>query len=261
MKRGFVMRKLGLVMLCAAFGAGCYSGPDVSPLEVGLGAAASLGMTSVLALQAGGGSAALCTSATNTCTTYPCTAGVAINLGTDCPLPLGGVASGTVDITINFSTKDHATMVSEFINATAGDHESTAVVKATDLTVTRDSTGQVTVAFVGQNVNVAGATALTAQSSWTVKVDTMGTPDDTNDDVLTVDGADQGVAGISVKQVTATNVKLDPSCTLNPVSGMGVIQEVSTFHISQDTINFHSACDGKADVDGHLTTVDFLVAK
>src|SRR5438445_309298 len=82
-----------------------------------------------------------------------------------------------------------------------------------------------------------GATTLTAQSSWTVKVDTAGTPEP-GDDTLTIDGADQGVAGISVKQVSATNVKLDPSCTLNPVSGMGVIQEVSTFHIAQDTISF-----------------------
>jgi hypothetical protein len=219
-------------------------------------------MTSAVAMQAGsptiGGGIALCATPDQTCTTYPCTSAVGIALGADCPLPLGGVASGTVNVTVNFSNKDSAVMVSEFINTTAG-NEATAVVKAMDLTVTR-SMNIITVAYVGQDVSVAGSTALTAQSSWTVKVDTAGTPE-TSDDTLTIDGVDQGVAGISVKQVSATNVKLDPSCTLNPIAGMGVIQEVSTFHIAQDTISFHPACDGKADVDGHLTTVDFLVEK
>lgn len=112
-------------------------------------------------------------------------------------------------------------MVSEFVNATAGG-ETTAVVKATNLTVSR-SMNTITVSYVGQNVSVAGVTALTAQSSWTVQDDTAGTPE-TSDDTLTIDGADQGVAGASVKQVTASKVVLAPSCTQNPVSGSGVIQ-------------------------------------
>ena len=100
----------------------------------------------------------------------------------------------------------------------------------------------------------SGAT-LAAQSAWTVDVDGKGTAGDPSDDVYTIDGAQQGVgasSGANVAQVTLTSVLLDPSCRDNPIAGSGIIQQVGSSSLEQVTVHFHSACDGKADVQGTL---------
>jgi hypothetical protein len=43
----------------------------------------------------------------------------------------------------------------------------------------------------------------------------------------------------------------------NPVAGMAVLEQVSLTSIRTDTIQFHSACDGKADVNGHAMMLDY----
>jgi hypothetical protein len=113
------------------------------------------------------------------------------------------------------------------------------------------------VAYAGQNVSVSSGATLAAQSAWTVDVDDHGSPADPADDVYTVDGAQQGASTgtIAVAQVSLTGVKLDPSCRRNPVAGMGVIQQVGTSMLEEDTITFHSACDGKVDVRGTLGSI------
>jgi hypothetical protein len=52
--------------------------------------------------------------------------------------------------------------------------------------------------------------------------------------------------------VELTNVVLDPGCRSNPISGSGVQQAVGTATISDYTLQFHAACDGKVEVTGPL---------
>ena len=241
--------------------AGCSaSSADLRPLDAAIGAAVSLGAGSSIAMTAMTTSIQ-CASVKAACSSsYPCSGEVSVALGAGCPLPLGGEASGTVDVMGSWHSADSASLSNTFVGASAGT-KTVAVVNATNLTVSQ-AAGSVSVRYTWQNVNVkSGASTLGAQSSWTVDVDLNGTPGDPSDDSYTISGTDQGVSG-SVSQLSATGVVVQPACRLNPVAGSATIQKVSTFDIEQSTVNFHAACDGKADVtdsgSAHAVTLDFF---
>jgi hypothetical protein len=198
---------------------------------------------------------------TTACASYPCATGaVSIALGASCPLPLGGAASGTVMVSGSWQDKDHATLSSQFVDAKAGARDE-VVTTATNLTVSR-SGSSLTVTYTGQDVNVQGASALAAQSSWTVVVDTAGTGDP-GDDGYTVTGVQQGAGGGGGGQVSVSDAVLAAGCTQNPTSGSAVIQSAGLTSIENDTVTFHAACDGQAELQtttGSKETValDFL---
>jgi hypothetical protein len=191
-----------------------------------------------------------CASVTQACTSYPCNGGVSLSLGSGCPEPLGGVGTGTVAVSGSWTAADTATLMLAF-SIGVGDG-AIALSQAIGVKVNPGAMGHVTVAYVGQNVMVSSGATLAAQSSWTVDVDEKMTPGDPSDDSYTINGAQQGAGTSGTAQVTLTTVVLDPSCRKNPTSGMAVLQLVGTGSIEQDTINFHSACDGKVDVVGTL---------
>src|SRR5262249_47037326 len=152
-------------------------------------------------------------------------------MGSGCPLPLGGEASGTVHVTGSWSSADSATQSADFVDVKAGT-KSDVVVNASNLTVSR-STNQVSVRYTWQDVSVQnGVSTLSSQSSWTVNVDGAGTPDDPFDDIYNIDGTDQGVSS-QVTQVSASGVIVNPSCRKNPIGGSATIQKVSTLTIVQ----------------------------
>jgi hypothetical protein len=103
------------------------------------------------------------------------------------------------------------------------------------------------VTYTGQDVDTTSST-LAAQSTWTVKVDDQGTTDP-SDDVTTVDGVVQN-AGFGAENITVTGAELTPACRANPVAGTASVQSVSITSITQDSVSFHAACDGKVDVEG-----------
>jgi hypothetical protein len=220
------------------------SNVDRKPMEVAIAAAASLGQTATLAMNAMERPTS-CAQATTACSSYPCSGAVTISYGADCPLPLGGVASGSVNVTGTWSSATAATLSSTFVNVQAGG-KNNVVTSATNLTATPSS-----VSYTGQNAVVRGGGTLAAQSTWNVSVDNMGR--------YTISGTQQaGSGGGSAQQLDVTNVILDPSCTLNPVGGEAVIQDVSGLNVSAATITFHSACDGKAQADGSSVGVQFV---
>ena len=205
------MRNLCLLLLC-----GCSaSSSDVRPLESGLAAAVSLGLTSSLAMNAMS-MTTVCASVKTACTGYPCGDGaVDVALGSGCPLPLGGEASGTVSVTGSWQSADEATLTNTFVDAKAGSRN-VVVVSASDLTVSH-STNSVTVRYTWQNVNVqSGISTLSGQSSWDVTADLNNTPGDPSDDTYTVSGTDQGVSS-QVSQISASDVVIKPTCQLTPV--------------------------------------------
>ena len=240
---------LALVLGCG----GCFgsSDADLSGIEVALVAGSSIGHSASMTAAAMDAPVA-CVSVTQPCSTsYPCSGMASVTLGDACPLPLGGVGNGQVAVSGSWAASDMATLgLMLGIGVSDGN---ISVSEAAGVKVTT-STGHQTVAYAGQDVTVSTGAAL-GQSSWTVDVDDKGTPGDPSDDVYTVNGAQQGVAagsGAQVAQVSLTTVVLDPSCRKNPVSGMGVIQDVGTSSLQQTVVTFHAACDGKVDVKGAL---------
>jgi hypothetical protein len=197
-----------------------------------------------------------CASVKTACAAYPCNGEVVITLGSGCPLPIGGEATGTINVSGSWSSETSSTMSSTFVNVKAGTQSQT-VADASNLTVTRSSDG-VQVRYTWQNVNVeSGVQTLGAQSVWTTDVDFAGTPEDPADDIYTITGADQA-ASANISQVSASGVVIDPSCRKNPIDGTATVQKVSGISIYQATIRFHAACDGKADVNGVATEMTFL---
>ncbi len=238
-----------LALVCA----GCFgsSDADLSGIEVALVAGASIGHSASMTAAAMSAPVA-CVNVTQPCgTTFPCSGVASVTLGDACPLPLGGVGNGEVAVSGSWAASDMATLGMMLGIGVAGG--SVSVSEAAGVKVTT-SMGHETVAYAGQDVTVSQGAAL-GQSSWTVDVDGKGTPGDPSDDVYTINGASQGAAagsGAQVTQVSLTTVVLDPSCRSNPVSGMGVIQNVGSSTLQETVVTFHGACDGKADVKGAL---------
>src|SRR5258706_3678698 len=102
--------------------AGCIRmGPavDMRPMEAAIATAASLGQSSTLAMNAMTQTTA-CTQVTQACTAnFPCTGGVTITLGSDCPLPIGGTATGTVSVTGSWSSATPGQLSTTYTNVVA----------------------------------------------------------------------------------------------------------------------------------------------
>ena len=234
--------------------AGCFGSSDVdlSGIEVALVAGSSIGHSASMTAAAMNAPVA-CVNVTQPCSaTYPCSGVASVTLGDACPLPLGGVGNGQVAVSGSWAATDDATLGMEFgIGVSDG---AISVSQAIGVKVTTQS-GQQTVAYTGQDVSVSNGATLAGQSAWTVLVDEKMTPGDPSDDVYTLSGGTQSAnvgSGAQVAQVSLTDVVIDASCRANPVSGMGVIQEVGTSSLEEVVVTFHSKCDGKVDVKGTL---------
>jgi hypothetical protein len=250
------MRKIFLcVCIIGCTGPGSNNSDGTKALQSGLAAGVSIGQVSSLAMQAIA-MATTCAQVATACAGFPCDGAVNVNYGSGCPLPLGGQATGQVHVTGNWSNAMQATLSDTFVAVKAG-NKSDVVVDAKSLTVSKS--GQIiTVTYDFQNVNLASGVDTVGQSSWTVTIDLNNTPGDPSDDKYTVTGANQGVS-TGVSQLSVSNVVVDPSCQKNPVSGTATVQNVSAFNLEDDILNFHSACDGKADSTiGGSITLDFL---
>jgi hypothetical protein len=264
------MRSKSLISASLLFLGACggASQHPIDEVQFGLTTAASVGRVSALAMDAIKGPATACATVKTACTTYPCTAGaVTIALGSGCPLPLGGTSSGTVNVTGTWQSVDQATLAHTFVNTqvTAQNNKALAVASVTQVSAQR-SASAISVKYTGANAVAAAsgsAAAIGASDSWTVSVDTKGTADPA-DDVVTVNATSaSGGAGIgaTARVATITDVVLDPSCQLNPISGSADLTEVSGGLIPIPTIlkiKFHAACDGNAEVNGSTQALQLL---
>jgi hypothetical protein len=202
----------------------------------------------------------VCASVKTGCTTYSCNGAVTVNLGAACPLPLGGEATGSVDVTGSWTSVDQATMSQTFTNAhVSALDKDLAVASVTKLTTTR-SANQVTVKYTAANATAGAAgsaVSVGGSATWDVVVDTKGTADPA-DDKLTVNVSSTNAAagiGASARVIKVDDAVLDPGCRQNPISGTADITEVSGFVPKIIKIQFHAACDGKAEINGD--SVDF----
>ncbi len=123
--------------------AGCIStgsnvsSTDIHPVEVAIASAAELGFVASTAMNAMSTSTSVpCAQVTQACTSYPCNNGsVTITLGSECPLTIGGAATGAVTVTGSWTSSTSATLSSTFTNVQVGG-TSSVVASATSLTAT-----------------------------------------------------------------------------------------------------------------------------
>jgi hypothetical protein len=243
-----------MALSSACLAAGCFGGPsaDLTGLATALVAASSIGHAASLTVGSMASGGVVCAGRT-TCPSYPCNASTSVTLGPQCPLPLGGVGSGTVVVTSVWSAEGTGTLNETFVGDGVAEGK-IALSQAEGVSV-KDPTmsSTITVAYVGQSVSVAGSQTLAAQSAWAVSVDTKGTVDP-SDDVYTVNGSTQGAGTSGDGQIAVTGAVFDPSCRRNPVAGTATIQQVGTSGglggIQEGLVSFHAACDGNVDVAG-----------
>jgi hypothetical protein len=249
------MSLLTLSVGALAMGA-CANDNPLRETALGISAAASVGRSAQLALHAVSGTQiAGCVQVMQACTTYPCDGSVRLNLGSGCPLPLGGAATGSVTVMGRFTSQDKATLTTTFTDVTAGaEAKPIALANVTTINVSK-SGDSVEVKYTGSTAAARadiGAASVGGASSWTVTIDTKGTAE-IGDDLLEIESSASSAAaglGASAKVATLKNVMIDPSCPSNPVSGEGSITEVSGFIPSITKIAFHSTCDGTGTVNG-----------
>lgn len=253
---------LGACLLFLACGA---KQAAIDEVQYGLTTAGAIGLSGSLAMDAIKGPAPTCAAVQTACSSYPCTMGsVSVNLSSGCPLPLGGAASGSISVTGNWSSADSATLQQTFTNATVAAQGNKALAVASVKQVSASRSGNnITIAFSGANA-VAGASgsavAAGGSQSWSVVVNTKGTPDP-SDDVLTIDATSaSGGAGLlgSARVASIKGAVLDPGCRLNPIAGSADITQVSGIVPTITKIQFHAACDGKAEVDGSTQDLQLL---
>lgn len=253
-------RLLVLVSFLALLGA-CGQQDLIDEVQYGMTSAAAVGRAAALTMEAIAGTSTACTVVDSGCTSYPCNGAVTLTLGPSCPLPLGGEASGAVTVTGSWSSVDQSTLSQTYISTrvVAQQNKALAVATVTQLTARRSGT-TITVDYTGSNATAGasgGAAAIGAGSSWTVVVDTRGTPDPA-DDRVTLD-ASSASGGFGTARATSIDaVVLDPSCRLNPISGRAEITAVSGIIPRIIKIQFHAACDGKAEVNGETRELTLL---
>ncbi|HEY8934748.1 MAG TPA: hypothetical protein VIM65_05985 [Cyclobacteriaceae bacterium] len=94
------------------------------------------------------------------------------------------------------------------------------------------------------------------QNVWFVKVDQNNTLSNVYDDRYEINGGGQILEASSnsggILYHAMIETKFSSDCALNPTSGLAFIQNVkaatSSIDLGNITLNFHSACDGKANV-------------
>ncbi len=249
--------------LCLVGGCGIAGGNnDLRPTEVSLASAATLGQAAQIALSAMSGSGSVqCANVVTSCADYPCEGEVQITYGAGCPLPLGGEAIGTTTVTGTWMSGEEASLDFTFTDVRVGDR---GAVVASATTIDASRNGQITtIEFTGSRAVARGGVALAGATVWDVMIDDMGTPDDPSDDSYTIDGSNTAAGGVSATVISVDMVVLTAECRANPVAGEVRITESGLTNIRTDTLTFHAACDGMAELETTLggpdpVELDFL---
>jgi len=246
---------VAVAMLAGGFGAmGCSKDNPLRETALGIVAAAATARSVSLAMDAIAGSAAACVQVSAACTSYPCSGGATVSIGSECPYPLGAY-TGTVNVTGQWTSASDAKVQAQFVDVRETvSSDAFALVNVTEISATRTD-GSVSVSYTGANESARSGlsnTAVGGSDSWTVDVNTQMTAAP-GDDVLTLTATSASASaglGTSAKTMTLSGVTLDPTCTLNPTAGSGDITEIQTFIPKITKIAFHAACDGTGSVNG-----------
>lgn len=243
--------------------AACGGGSAIREVEQGLSTATTIGRTLSLGLEAVGGSGSSCVQVVKACSAFPCDGEATLTLGEGCPL-VTGAATGTVSVTGRWTSATKAELTATFTDVKVGEETASAVASVKKVSVEKAG-NIITVEYSGSDAVASAAAesaaAVGASNQWSLTIDTKGTGD-AADDVLTVEATSalaSATAGTAAKTVKIKDVVFEPSCRKNPTSGTAQITEVTTFVPRITEIEFGTACDGTAKVNGASTTLNFFL--
>ena len=249
--RFWIVGTLGLLGL--AWG-GCVAlvslDGDVEAVEVAIGSVGPSAHAGAVAMAAMAGDVTRCARVIEHCDGhYPCHGAVEVELGPECPLPLGEGGTGIISVEGTWHSAHEATLAASFTDVEIFGR-ALVVVQASDVVVhwspEHDDTW---VSFSDAIVEVGCWRGVSISSSdWEVLIDHMGSPEDPSDDVYVIDGNSAVVRTTSVRDLSLDRVVLDPSCRLNPIAGTGQLVDVGILSVSVVDIAFHDTCDGEVEI-------------
>ena len=260
-----------------------FKDPSGEPMKAVVRTTLPLAYAASVAMATVNGTPPANASATNTCLSYPCVSVVTIAVDSS-TLPLQFVSYGNIIVTGLWDSSDTAILTVSFTNMVAGSGLYPVHYIAA-FPVTRTSSGLLEIVYANVDVDVSTGAAdpatLTSQQkqatlglltvtpstdpsvnlkmdAWIINVDDGGTPGVFSDDTYSISGGGQYVdvssGSVSVLQLGMAKVVMGPECVLNPVSGLAVLNEVSS--TSSQTIlataafSFKSVCNGSVKILG-----------
>jgi len=261
--------------------------PTVEPIESTVKTAVPLGYAASVAMASVNGAVIPNTSLSNTCTTYPCVATMVIILSPGIlPVTLDGIENnGEIFVAGLWSSAQQAIMTMVFTDINAGSNY-LSIHKISTIPVTQTGS-TLSIVYAGVDMNIdsdpdffidLNDTQIQTEyerlnqpvsddpeinvdmDAWVISVDLAGTSDDFTDDTYSILGGGQyfqaGAADVSVLQLGLLNLQITPDCSLNPIEGLAVLQEVEIAtgerftwpKIGQALMQFNPTCNGRASV-------------
>ena len=270
---------------------GFFQDPDVEPVKATIKTTIPLAYAASVAMAAVKGTPPSNAITTNTCSSYPCAALVTIDVN-DQTLPVKLGSAGHMVVAGLWTSAQNAILTVSFVDIYGG----SSLFRVHDVSafpVTSTPTG-LTIVYTDIDVNVstgpvypknlsaAGVQAAQAKANiqfsdepsanvgldaWVVNVDQAGTPGDFSDDSYTIAGAGEyvgaGPDSAAVMQLAMGKTVMTPACTLNPVGGAALINEIDASSsklpvVATAALTFNPVCDGRAKV--FVATGNYVMA-
>lgn len=258
--------------------------PTVEPIESAFKTMVPLGYIANVVMALAEGYEFDNASITNSCNSFPCAAVATVELNA-VVLPMALDAYGEVTVAGLWTSSESAVLSMSFTDMEIG----TGIFPVPGITTVpvQRQGGLVTIVYGASDIDIntqpdtvhnLGDTEIQQElerldqefpedpelalfmEAWSVQVDDGGTPGEIIDDTFTLNGGGQGVetsiSQVSVLQLAMVDSRFSFECSLNPVTGMAVLQEIevssgprSTWpKLGQALIQFDSICGGKANI-------------
>lgn len=258
--------------------------PTIEPIESAFKTMVPLGYIASVVMALAEGYEIENASITNSCNSFPCAALATVELNSTV-LPIALSAYGEVTIAGLWTNAESAVLSMSFSDMEIG----TGIFPVPGITTipARRQNGLVTFVYGASDIDIntqpaavhdLGETEIQQElerldqefpedpelalfmEAWSVQVDDGGTPGEFIDDTFTLNGGGQGVetsiSQVSVLQLAMVDSRFSFECSLNPVTGMAVLQEIevssgprSTWpKLGQALIQFNSICGGEANI-------------
>ena len=260
-----------------------FRDPSAEPIKTALRTAIPLAYAASVAMASVNGSPPPNALVAGTCSSFPCTALVAISVDDRAvPLPFEPYGGGQILVAGLWTSPEAAILTVGFVDLFVGGSllrvrdVSTfpAQVAATGLKIVYASidvnvkTGptypgdltpeQIDALFLRLSVTPSeDPAANVGLNAWVVDVDDGGTPDDFSDDTYTLTGGGEYVEASSgsgrILQLAMVGAVMAPGCAINPVEGLAVLNDTgastsSVPVLATALIQFEPACTGKVKV-------------
>ena len=236
------------------------------------------------------------TTASNTCSDYPCTAFVTVEqIENALPFTLSDNSASALVVGL-WSSANEAVLTASFVEAPVGT-ETYQVTKISTFPVIESILGDYEIIYADIDINIAADSSdsidLTdeqiqaeydrleiavsddpeinlSMDAWIIEVHDNGTPDVLNDDVYIINGGGQYAhttqSSAEVVQLGMAGTRVAWDCSTNPTQGLAVMNEVGASSgddtppplIANALIGFEPECDATAEVV--LATGNWLFA-